>query len=968
MSLETLFADAGARLNFAVEISSAKRSDGTARVWKAAVLGIDNSETLPPWLTGLGPLDFSLQDDDSQAFFSGLASQSIGSVEIRDKSYTHQLDAMLDYTFSGRQCVIKVGRDTDLYSAYETYRVCIQEGEPVLGSNRAAFALQTPLARLLREPVRVARHVGIPTCIRAVTDTWRATITRIAAYDLSRYTLMLRFRRSGNPSATAALFTKLASGTDANWILQALTNGKVQFVATSGGIATTSITTAAGYCDGVWHTVVAAHDAANLAYQMVDGGDLVIDASVGSPDLSIANVTVGGTIFGGLAVGFEFSDVRLYDRYVTPDEARALSAVRSDGGGLGCIGLWRFDDNGGTNADDYSSNANHATLSGVLNTDYSWEPTDLGEPELAGTPMPLAVGVPFNAKAQLIDKDRERFRIADKDVVTGGQSEAFRSRGTDLTGGGVDWTDQGGGVYKMTSAEDEPVTYDIRGVGDEDVGYLTRVIPPLLTSRTRITSGDIDNLQMTALEFLCPWQVGYHTDQEVSGAELLSSLAATAGLHYYEDAAGDLFFNLLMPPLAMGPYGGSCLDFRGKSGFANRVEFGDIGDCSGSYTLAAWFKTHATDTALISASSPSPPTGQYLFDKGTNYSLSLALEGADAGKIVWAENATLLKTGVGLFEAGQWHFLACVRDNSGNTKKVYLGKLGSTTLTEVASASAAGGGTTNSVPLRIGYHDNGSFFWGSVGFSQVWTVAKTKAQLEALMAAPPVGNEANLAVYAPMNDGSGTTVAEKVSGGTGTILGTVGWVPRLRLDLRDTPSIKLHDVHRAAPAWKIVTRYARNWTPMSNADLDSGISQSKRLDYTRTWKDVTLLSETIRERYLHAREISLDACLTEREDAQRLARYVAYRFGTDQLMGILDFPGPSDGGALLPASRRALGLNLGDEISVRSDEYGLYSETAFRILRARLDPMAQSATLGLWGTGPRGGYAVPEMYSEDYIE
>lgn len=931
MSLETLFSDAEATLDVAVELSSINRAMGTATTWKASRLGVYSSEALPPDLVGLGPFNFALQDDLT---FGGLASQTFGTVVLDDKSHRGRYDTLGDYTFAGRAAVIKVGRRTDAYSAWETYRTCLIDGEPAVSGFTASFQLQTALGRLLHEPLEVDRYVGVPTCLRHMTTTGIATAARIAAYDLYYFTVILRFRKvaAGAPSGNVILCRKRVSDTNANWNIRLLaTSGAVNFNGSSGGVANNvNLNNSTNYADGEWHTVVCSHQGQWQAYIMVDDTVTAEDTSVGLPDLAVADLQFG--VLNNSADDTEICMVALFNRFMPADEARALSSTRLDGSEVGCVGLWLCDDNAGSSANDYSSSANDAAIAGVLNTDHSWQPTDLGDPELAGTPMPMPLGAPFNASAQLIDQARERYRISDQAVSVG--TVALRSRGTALTLT-TDYTNEGDGAYKMVAAEDEPVTFDVTSSGSSHrTGTL---IADTVAARSRVTASSIDELQADAMAALLPFVLGFHTDSEISAASLLAEMWATLGGAYYEDAASDLFLDFLLPPVALGPYSEPCLDIRGKAG--NDVNFGAIAGTAGSHTVAAWFKSHGSSRfAIVGA--------------GVNYQLVVG-SGSGAVTVTGDEVCFYHQIGIsvpdlvgppGLIQPGVWYFVAGVLDNTAKTRSLYLGPRGGT-LNLIGSDSGWTGSPTNlGDALFVGLEEGNTLnTWASISHVQVWHTTKNLAALQALMTTPPIGNEANLAMYAPITEGSGSTVSEKVASGVGTIEGTCAWAPRLSVSLDQTPSARLTEVKRASPVWKSVVRYARNWTVMSSADIDSGVSQANRIKYMREWRDVTLRSETVRTSYLHARELPLSTCLAQRVDAQRLAALMMYRHSTDRMMGILHLPGR------LAVSRRALALNFGDEVFVTSSRHGLSSGRSFRVVGMKPNLFEQSVQLALWG-------------------
>lgn len=945
MSLDDLLANPETVLNWAVELSSTKISDGTSLTWKFAVLPIDNTETIRPYLSQVGPFDFALAED---LLFSGLASANFGSLTLVDTAQSGYLDDMLDYTFADQACVIKVGDASAAYSAYFTYRTCTIDVEPSITLFSANINLRSPLARLQQEAVTSTKYVGVPTCLRSLTSTGSVVITRLAAaHDLTRFTIMVRFRAADSSGGNFTLFRKLVSATtDSNWRLILNSSEEVVFDNTAGGAVDISISSSGGlYADGAWHSVIAAYDytgGASGAYLIVDNEVIGTDTPGGTaPDLSATDPVFAVRNAGGDDI--DVCDLRLYDYFMSQEEALAIVATQSDGTELGCVGLWRCDDGAGSSVNDYSSNNRDGAIGGTVNVDYSWEPTDLGGPELVGALMPIPLGVPYNARAHQVDTARGRYRIADSDVVTGSETETIRSRGVALTAV-TDYSDEGGGVYETVSAESQPITYDIVTGSPTAIGNTwPRLVTDLLTNRTTIP---INGAQEISLPNLLPWLAGYYIDQESTAAQIVAELCS-GGLFYSEAADGAFFLDFLLPPMGLGPYSEPCIDFRGDTHYFN---FGDIADLTGSSgTVACWWKTFAVSQGPNDYGVTS--SEQVLIDKivaGTaGYRLDYVTVGTNAGKIRFtikgsgSPATTELYSPAGLVEDNAWHFTCGVFDDSANTMAVFHAKLGAP-LVQVASASSVTSTIGNSSePLTAGYT-----LWGSMCYLQVWSVAKTLAQMQAFMTTPPVGNEANLAAYSGMKSGSGETVLEVVSATNATITTSYPrwrWVPRLTVNLSETPSARLKDYHILQPAWSINLRYGRNWTPMSDADIAASVSDSTRLDLKREWKSVPWASQTVRGRYRRARRLTIDTPILRRVDAERLVKMLAFRYSEGRATGTLELP------AGLPAARKAINLGFGDEVRILSSLHGLSGGRDFRVAGSRVEPLTGAVSNHLLG-------------------
>ncbi len=943
-----------------VEIDSAKRSDGTPKTWytsthmrsTGAAETPANTEFLPFLTLGgvLGPLSQSLTED---ALFSGVAQVSAGTLTLTQSVVDNdQLSTFNDYVFAGYSVRIKIGLVSSLYSTFELYRTLIINIDPVVeltsAGLRATFSLSNVLTRMLNETLSLGRYVGIPTCAEVLTTSAVASTTYSSAHDVTSFTIIYRILASSLPAANRNLIAKTLATTNSNFALNFNTTGVIQCMVSLAGVSTTLHTSSTSLANSRFHTIVWSLLDKATSYLMIDGVVIgTFTALTSSVDLPATGVRMARFLAG------KHCDARLYNRYMAPEEARGVSSVRSDGQDIGCVGCWRFDDGGSsTVVNDYSPTNADATWTGVLNTDYRWVASYLGEPELAGRSYPLNVGNVFNFQSHYIDIPREIYR-ANVDAAsfwsTSNITTRIKSQGTVLTPT-TDYTlSATDGIFTTVSHEAEPVTVDILTNGVAEYGfYPSSIAYDVLSRRTRILGSQIGNVD--PLTLLCPWPSGYHTEDETDVAKVLSDILGQSGLHYRETEQGKLWFDFLLPPVGYGPYGEPCLDLRG--GYGNRVEWGDIADITGSCTVACWVKLQIVDQTAYNwgASEPNQGSMQFLTKGGLagNYTLWFQAIGADAGKVKFKTGfvgGSTASTPAGVITPYIWHFVAGVFDDTANTAKIYIAPIGGT-LVELANVTNNGSQSTNSNNLSIGA--SGSYSWMSVSHSQIWNVAKSQAQLQALMTTPPVGNESNLVFYSKMN----STTLDSVSGTSGTIVGQnpadpsgydPAWCPKLSIDLNITPSVKLRDFHHTHPAWKILVNYAKNYFKMTSADIDTGVSANDRLALKADGLNTLFESTEIRDRYKNAKKIELYSPIADSESANKLLRALAYRFSTNNYVGSLSFP------AGLRISAQSLGVQIGDEIAVRSDYPSQLSVSlCFRVVSVAPNPLQLSNTVAIW--------------------
>ena len=913
LAIDTILSDFDSLLEIIVEIDSVNRSDGSSKVWYFSTSDrSDGGTEFYPYIqvgSILGPITQSLTED---ALFSALAQISAGTLTLTQKVVdVDQLSQMMNYVFAGQLVRVKLGRTTDQYGAFETWRAVTVSVDPSIKLTsdglQAIFTLSSAYENLLKEDLVASHYVGISTCAEVLTTTAVATCSYNAVHDLLTFTIGCRFKASSTPAAARNLIAKTSGSTNNNFVINLLTSGFIECSVSIAGVAVTLHTSAVNLCDGNWHNIVWSLADKTNSYLSID--KTLINETIPSGSVNLPNV---GVRFARFIVG-KHSDVRLYNRYITLDESNGIFSVATDGQDLGCVGCWKLDDGGSsTIGNDYSPSNLDATWTGVLNTDYKWTYSDLGEPELAGALYPISLGNIYNTKAHTLDAFRKRYRLLSGFIDWGFTTITLKSQGTPLTINTDFTTVTNEGIVVTTASEADPITFDIsRQEATPSNLYPSSVAYNLLTSYTTIQYSQIANY--APLWMLAPWNSGYHTDKETTAQEALSFILGQSGFYYTESETGKLWFDCYLPPTGYGPYGDPCFDLRGR--LDGKVTFGNIGSISGSCTIAGWVKINISDQTGLGGVMPNEGTQYFLSKSSTsgNYALYFQATGTSAGRLGFRIAGVTLESAPGFITPYKWYFLAATFDITADTMKLYLGVQGGT-LTEIASKANTGTPTTNSNSLTIG--GNSTYPWFGVQHLQVWNTSKTLSQIQTLMAATSlVGNESGLVIYIPANEGTGSP-REVVNNTTGTIgvfsssEGYPQWAPKMVVNLLDTPDIKLDDLHYINPVWSAIVNYAKNYSKLDNSDVDTGVSQNNRLRLTKESQSIPFESQTIKGRFKRAKKIIVDSPLIDREQASRLLRAYVLRFGVNNLLGTLKFP-PG-----LNASRLSCGLLLGDEIGV----------------------------------------------------
>ncbi|MHC4040097.1 VCBS domain-containing protein [Bradyrhizobium sp. 23AC] len=162
------------------------------------------------------------------------------------------------------------------------------------------------------------------------------------------------------------------------------------------------------------------------------------------------------------------------------------------------------------------------------------------------------------------------------------------------------------------------------------------------------------------------------------------------------------------------------------------------------------------------------PDGQVLFYNGNTSTAGFGLIGTVVSGNLEIEilegGVDILDTGFAL-TAGQWHNLALTRDQGTFTLFVD----GNAVYSHSGGVNAVGSGQDPSYMMIGAASDRYAPGFGAQGFTgsiadvSVWTTALTQVQIQSIDFTALTGNEANLAGYYQLGDGSGTTVANTVN-------------------------------------------------------------------------------------------------------------------------------------------------------------------------------------------------------------
>lgn len=155
--------------------------------------------------------------------------------------------------------------------------------------------------------------------------------------------------------------------------------------------------------------------------------------------------------------------------------------------------------------------------------------------------------------------------------------------------------------------------------------------------------------------------------------------------------------------------------------------------------------------------------------------------------------------------------------------------------------------------------------------------------------------------------------------------------------IRDLKRLASNDTGRGVPAWRVVLRYARNYTVQTDGQLAGDTSAERRQWVTRDLRSVSSESAGVKTAHLLAPDLSFDSLLTAEADAvsessRRLGMYAAAR---DMLEASL--------------SIRLAGLQPGQLVELVHSRFGYQEGRLFRVIGIVRDFAGSKYTAILWG-------------------
>ena len=261
----------------------------------------------------------------------------------------------------------------------------------------------------------------------------------------------------------------------------------------------------------------------------------------------------------------------------------------------------------------------------------------------------------------------------------------------------------------------------------------------------------------------------------------------------------------------------------------------NIGD---AFTIEAWIYANnwASEVwrgSIVNKDNQGPDRG-FAFRCGDNGKLSFVIAVDNS----WEETMT-----TSVMSTKQWHHVAGVVN--GTTVKLYVDGQ------EVAAGSFDGSPSDLPQDLLIGasYFD-GRFFDGAIDEVRIWNVARTQQEISENADADLMGTESGLAVYLPMNEGSGMlagNIADAAFSAAGVGIDDSNWIegyslPEFDLTLRSLANI---DLLNAKTRPQKITIDVQNVGLQDMTDFDISIDLDGTEVFTETINQTVISGELI---------------------------------------------------------------------------------------------------------------------------
>lgn len=149
--------------------------------------------------------------------------------------------------------------------------------------------------------------------------------------------------------------------------------------------------------------------------------------------------------------------------------------------------------------------------------------------------------------------------------------------------------------------------------------------------------------------------------------------------------------------------------------------------------------------------------------------------------------------------------------------------------------------------------------------------------------------------------------------------------------------VALADDNEGIPVWRVNLSYRRNWTPMTDADLASSVSQADRAWLANSWRGVSAEDANVKLQYPSARELNRQSHYTNSTHASTEASRLLTQYKARRDCFVVRVP-----------ASLALTMDLNDRITVTHSRFGLSAGVLFYVLGLQPNFADNTVDITLW--------------------
>lgn len=324
------------------------------------------------------------------------------------------LDALADWSFDGRQVVIRHGGTSPRYGtlAYADFKEVFNgtvEGQPLIGVDEVTFQLANKDA-LFEHPIQTRTYRGGTWCVKGDGAAVNIDCGTGSTFNFTSgaFTVEFWIYVESYPGTETSIINRGAASTD-GWAVRLGTAGAIRFATNQSGAAQTTISDP--IVTNKWtHVAVVRSGAAATIY--LDGvAANVTSATHVNPTTSTRNLYFLRNDAGSLFLNAFLDDVRISNVAQLPGSIatrmnRQLTAAEI-AGAFGFVGYWKLDEGTGTNCNDETATG----ADGTLSSSAAWARSLQGGEELESATLPDVWGARFGVPPVLVDAASRVYQV-----------------------------------------------------------------------------------------------------------------------------------------------------------------------------------------------------------------------------------------------------------------------------------------------------------------------------------------------------------------------------------------------------------------------------------------------------------------------------------------------------------------------------------------------------------------------------